>query len=202
VRKRPRHHQTNFGMKVPGSTFQVGHAVRKRARRRLVAGSKALIEFLYQPRPPASSCISTSLSRRSPPRVHRASSCDVLGRAPGAGQIIEGFFFSWENTRFFKAGRKGARFTRVGATARTHAGGSPATGCPCDAALGTGCSRKGVFAQGIASDRGRATRRASAPFVTAPHTRRSSVAPRRLARIGRELATSSSLRPLKYASEI
>jgi len=124
-----------------------------------VAGSKALIEFLYHRARPF--LFSTS----HPPSV--AASCmaalDVLESEPQWMQQL------WENTRFFKAGLQGAGFD-IGASE------SPITPVIVgDAALAMTLSdrlfEKGVFAQGIGFPtvpRGKARVRT---IVTATHTR-------------------------------
>ena len=124
-----------------------------------VAGSKALIEFLYHRARPF--LFSTS----HPPSV--AASCmaalDVLESEPQWMQQL------WDNTRFFKAGLQGAGFD-IGASE------SPITPVIVgDAALAMTLSdrlfEKGVFAQGIGFPtvpRGKARVRT---IVTATHTR-------------------------------
>ena len=124
-----------------------------------VAGSRALIEFLYHRARPF--LFSTS----HPPAVAAAciAAIDVLIEEP---QIIEQL---WENTRFFKAGLQRLRFN-------TGASESPITPVIVgDGALAMRLSDRlfanGVFAQGIAFPTVAKDRARVRTIVTATHTR-------------------------------
>jgi len=124
-----------------------------------VAGSKALIEFLYHRARPF--LFSTS----HPPAVAAAciSAVDVLEQEP---QIIERL---WENTRFFKAGLKSLGFN-------TGLSESPITPVIAgDGALAMKLSdrlfQEGVFAQGIAFPTVARDKARVRTIVTATHTR-------------------------------
>jgi len=124
-----------------------------------VAGSKALIEFLYHRARPF--LFSTS----HPPAVAAAciAAVDVLEQEP---QIIERL---WENTRFFKAGLKSLGFN-------TGLSESPITPVIAgDGALAMKLSdrlfEEGVFAQGIAFPTVARDKARVRTIVTATHTR-------------------------------
>jgi glycine C-acetyltransferase len=124
-----------------------------------VAGSKALIEFLYHRARPF--LFSTS----HPPAVAAAciAAVDVLEQEP---QIIERL---WENTRFFKAGLKSLGFN-------TGLSESPITPVIAgDGALAMKLSdrlfQEGVFAQGIAFPTVARDKARVRTIVTATHTR-------------------------------
>ena len=124
-----------------------------------VAGSKALIEFLYHRARPF--LFSTS----HPPAVAAAciAAIDVLEQEP---QIIERL---WENTRFFKAGLKTLGFN-------TGLSESPITPVIAgDGALAMRLSdrlfQEGVFAQGIAFPTVARDKARVRTIVTATHTR-------------------------------
>jgi glycine C-acetyltransferase len=124
-----------------------------------VAGSKALIEFLYHRARPF--LFSTS----HPPAVAAAciAAIDVLEQEP---QIIERL---WENTRFFKAGLKALGFN-------TGLSQSPITPVIAgDGALAMKLSdrlfEEGVFAQGIAFPTVARDKARVRTIVTATHTR-------------------------------
>src|SRR5712675_1702766 len=124
-----------------------------------VAGSKALIEFLYHRARPF--LFSTS----HPPAVAAAciAAVDVLEQEP---QIIERL---WENTRFFKAGLEGLGFN-------TGSSESPITPIIVgEGALAMKLSdslfAKGVFAQGIAFPTVARDKARVRTIVTATHTR-------------------------------
>src|ERR1700704_4778345 len=124
-----------------------------------VAGSKALIEFLYHRARPF--LFSTS----HPPAVAAASiaAVDVLEQEP---QLIERL---WENTRFFKAGLKTLGFN-------TGLSESPITPVIAgDGALAMKLSdrlfQEGVFAQGIAFPTVARDKARVRTIVTATHTR-------------------------------
>jgi glycine C-acetyltransferase len=141
-----------------------------------VAGSRALIEFLYHRARPF--LFSTS----HPPSVAAAciAAVDVLLEEP---QLIERL---WDNTTFFKSGLKALGFN-------TGAGESPITPVIAgDGALAMRLSdrlfEEGVFAQGIAFPtvpRGKARVRT---IVTATHTREDlQYALNAFAKVGRDL---------------
>ena len=124
-----------------------------------VAGSKALVEFLYHRARPF--LFSTS----HPPAVAAAciAAVDVLEQEP---QIIEQL---WENTRFFKAGLKALGFN-------TGLSESPITPVIAgDGALAMKLSdrlfQEGVFAQGIAFPTVARDKARVRTIVTATHTR-------------------------------
>ena len=124
-----------------------------------VAGSRALIEFLYHRARPF--LFSTS----HPPAVAAAciAAIDVLEQEP---QIIERL---WENTRFFKAGLKALGFN-------TGLSESPITPVIAgDGALAMKLSdrlfEEGVFAQGIAFPTVARDKARVRTIVTATHTR-------------------------------
>jgi len=142
-----------------------------------VAGSKALIEFLYHRARPF--LFSTS----HPPATAAAciAAIDVLMEEP---QIIERL---WENTRFFKAGLKALGFN-------TGLSESPIT--PVIAGEGALAMKlsdrlfeEGVFAQGIAFPTVARDKARVRTIVTAAHTREElQCALDVFARVGRELA--------------
>jgi glycine C-acetyltransferase len=142
-----------------------------------VAGSRALIEFLYHRARPF--LFSTS----HPPAVAAAciAAIDVLEREP---QIIERL---WENTRFFKAGLKTLGFN-------TGLSESPITPVIAgDGALAMKLSdrlfEEGVFAQGIAFPTVARDKARVRTIVTATHTRDElQFALDAFARVGRELS--------------
>jgi len=141
-----------------------------------VAGSQALIEFLYHRARPF--LFSTS----HPPAVAAAciAAVDVLEQEP---QIIEQL---WENTRFFKAGLKALGFN-------TGLSESPITPVIAgDGALAMKLSdrlfQEGVFAQGIAFPTVARDRARVRTIVTATHTREElQFALDVFAKVGREL---------------
>ena len=141
-----------------------------------VAGSKALIEFLYHRARPF--LFSTS----HPPSVAAASiaAIDVLEEEP---QLIERL---WENTRFFKAGLKALGFN-------TGLSESPITPVVAgDGALAMRLSdrlfQEGVFAQGIAFPTVARDKARVRTIVTATHTRDElQFALDAFAKVGREL---------------
>jgi glycine C-acetyltransferase len=141
-----------------------------------VAGSKALIEFLYHRARPF--LFSTS----HPPAVAAAciAAVDVLEQEP---QIIERL---WENTRFFKAGLRALGFN-------TGLSESPITPVIAgDGALAMKLSdrlfQEGVFAQGIAFPTVARDKARVRTIVTATHTRDElQFALDAFARVGREL---------------
>ena len=141
-----------------------------------VAGSKALIEFLYHRARPF--LFSTS----HPPAVAAAciAAIDVLEQEP---QIIERL---WENTRFFKKGLDALGFN-------TGLSQSPITPVIVgDGALAMKLSDRlfesGVFAQGIASPTVAAGKARVRTIVTATHTREQlQFALDVFAKVGREL---------------
>ena len=141
-----------------------------------VAGSKALIEFLYHRARPF--LFSTS----HPPAVAAAciAAIDVLEREPG---IIDRL---WENTRFFKAGLQALGFN-------TGLSESPITPVIAgDGALAMRLSdrlfQEGVFAQGIAFPTVARDKARVRTIVTATHTRDElQFALDVFARVGREL---------------
>jgi glycine C-acetyltransferase len=142
-----------------------------------VAGSKALIEFLYHRARPF--LFSTS----HPPATAAAciAAVDVLMEEP---QIIDRL---WENTRFFKAGLKALGFN-------TGLSESPIT--PVIAGEGALAMKlsdrlfeEGVFAQGIAFPTVARDKARVRTIVTAAHTREElQCALDAFARVGRELA--------------
>jgi glycine C-acetyltransferase len=142
-----------------------------------VAGSKALIEFLYHRARPF--LFSTS----HPPATAAAciAAIDVLMEEP---QIIDRL---WENTRFFKAGLKALGFN-------TGLSESPITPVIAgDGALAMKLSdrlfEEGVFAQGIAFPTVARDKARVRTIVTAAHTREElQCALDVFARVGRELA--------------
>ena len=146
-----------------------------------VAGSKALIEFLYHRARPF--LFSTS----HPPAVAAAciAAVDVLEQEP---QIIERL---WENTRFFKAGLKALGFN-------TGLSESPITPVIAgDGALAMKLSDRlfaaGVFAQGIAFPTVARDKARVRTIVTATHTRDElQFALDAFARVGRELGLIST----------
>jgi len=141
-----------------------------------VAGSQALIEFLYHRARPF--LFSTS----HPPAVAAAciAAVDVLEQEP---QIIEQL---WENTRFFKAGLKALGFN-------TGLSESPITPVIAgDGALAMKLSdrlfQEGVFAQGIAFPTVARDKARVRTIVTATHTREElQFALDVFAKVGREL---------------
>ena len=141
-----------------------------------VAGSKALVEFLYHRARPF--LFSTS----HPPAVAAAciAAIDVLEQEP---QIIERL---WENTRFFKAGLQALGFN-------TGLSDSPITPVIAgDGALAMKLSdrlfQEGVFAQGIAFPTVARDKARVRTIVTATHTRDElQFALDVFARVGREL---------------
>jgi glycine C-acetyltransferase len=141
-----------------------------------VAGSKALVEFLYHRARPF--LFSTS----HPPSVAAAciAAVDVLEQEP---QIIERL---WANTRFFKAGLKALGFN-------TGLSESPITPVIAgDGALAMKLSdrlfQEGVFAQGIAFPTVARDKARVRTIVTATHTREElQFALDVFARVGREL---------------
>src|SRR5215510_9923355 len=142
-----------------------------------VAGSRALIEFLYHRARPF--LFSTS----HPPAVAAAclAAIDILETEPG---IIERL---WENTRFFKAGLQGLGFN-------TGLSESPITPVIAgDGALAMRLSdrlfEEGVFAQGIAFPTVARDKARVRTIVTATHTRDElQFALDVFARVGRELS--------------
>jgi glycine C-acetyltransferase len=149
-----------------------------------VAGSKALIEFLYHRARPF--LFSTS----HPPSVAAAciAAIDVLEQEP---QIIERL---WENTRFFKAGLKALGFN-------TGLSDSPITPVIAgDGALAMKLSdrlfQEGVFAQGIAFPTVARDKARVRTIVTATHTRDElQFALDVFGRVGRELGLIGAVNP-------